>query len=64
MCFVCISEQTAIISLYSINWLVFINDTECVYCAVRAVLLDVIKVIPSRQKIKHPTMKSYEVVEF
>ena len=29
-----ISEQTAIISLYSINWLVFITDTECVYCAV------------------------------
>ena len=30
-----ISEQTAIISLYSINWLVFITETECVYCAVR-----------------------------
>ena len=30
-----ISEQTAIISLYSINWLVFINERECVYCAVR-----------------------------
>jgi hypothetical protein len=36
MCFVWISEQTAIISLYSINWLVFITETECVYCAVRA----------------------------
>jgi hypothetical protein len=34
-CFVWISEQTAIISLYSINWLVFITDTECVYWAVR-----------------------------
>ena len=33
-CFVWIWEQTAIISLYSINWLVFINE-ECVYCAVR-----------------------------
>ena len=33
MSFVWISEQTAIISLYSINWLVFI--TECVYSAVR-----------------------------
>jgi hypothetical protein len=31
MCFVWISEQTAIISLYSINWLVFITETECVY---------------------------------
>ena len=35
MCFVWISEQTAIISLYNINWLVFIIETECVYCAVR-----------------------------
>ena len=35
MCFVWISEQTAIISLYSINWLVCITETECVYCAVR-----------------------------
>ena len=37
MCFVWISEQTAIISLYSINWLVFITETECVYCAVYSV---------------------------
>ena len=35
MCFVWIWEQTAIISLYSVNWLVFITETECVYCAVR-----------------------------
>jgi hypothetical protein len=35
MCFVWISEQTAIISLYRINWLVCTTDTECVYCAVR-----------------------------
>ena len=35
MCFVWIWEQTAIISLYSINWLVFMTETECVYCAVR-----------------------------
>jgi len=34
-CFVWIWEQTAIISLYSINWLVCITETECVYCAVR-----------------------------
>jgi hypothetical protein len=32
MCFVWIGEQTAIISLYSINWLVFITETESVYC--------------------------------
>ena len=36
MCFVWIWEQTAIISLYSINWLVLIKHTEYVYCAVRA----------------------------
>jgi hypothetical protein len=35
MCFVWIWEQTAIISLYSINWLVCITETECVYCMVR-----------------------------
>ena len=35
MCFMWISEQTVIISLYNINWLVFITETECVYCAVR-----------------------------
>jgi len=35
MCFVWIWEQTAFIYLYSINWLVFITEPECVYCAVR-----------------------------
>jgi len=35
MYFVWIWEQTAIISLYSINWLVCIKETESVYCAVR-----------------------------
>jgi len=29
MCFVRISEQTAIISLYSFKWLGFIAETEC-----------------------------------
>ena len=29
MCFVWIWEQTAIIALYSIDWLVFITETEC-----------------------------------
>ena len=29
------SEQIAVISLYNINWLVCITETECVYCAVR-----------------------------
>jgi len=35
MYFVWIWEQTAIISLYSINWLVIITDICSVYCAVR-----------------------------
>ena len=35
MCLVWISEETAIISLYNINWLVFITKTQCVHCAVR-----------------------------
>jgi len=44
MCFVWIWEQTAVISLYSINWLVCITETECVYCAVRTGYLNVIQV--------------------
>ena len=44
MCFVWIWEQTAIISLYSINWLVFVTETECVYCAVRTGYLYIIQV--------------------
>jgi hypothetical protein len=35
MCFVWISGQTAIISLYSINGLVCITEMLCVYCVVR-----------------------------
>ena len=35
MCFAWISEQTAIISLYSINSSVFKIEAESVYCAVR-----------------------------
>ena len=44
MCFVWISEQTATISLYNINWVViFITETECVYCAVRTGCLYIIQ---------------------
>ena len=43
MCFVWIWEQTAIFSLYSINWLVCITGTECVYCAVRTGYLYIIQ---------------------
>jgi len=52
MCFVWISEQTEIISLYSINWLVCITERECVYCAVRTGSLYVIQV----QLIHHCSM--------
>ena len=45
MCSVWIWEQTAIISLYSINWLVCITETECVYCVVRTGSLYIIQVI-------------------
>jgi hypothetical protein len=44
MYFVSVSEQTAIISLCSIKRLVFITKTDCVYCAVRTVLLNIIQV--------------------
>jgi hypothetical protein len=44
VCFVWISEQTVIISLYSINWLVFITEKECVYCAVRTESLYAIQI--------------------
>ena len=36
MCFVWIWEQTAIISLYNIKWLVFMSEVGSVFCAVRA----------------------------
>jgi len=52
MCFVWIWEQTAIISLCKINWLVFINETESVYCAVRIGFLNIIQVnLSSKNKL-------------
>jgi len=45
ICFVWIWEQTAIISLYSINWQVFITETECVYCVVRNGSLYIIQIM-------------------
>jgi hypothetical protein len=58
MCFVWIWEQTAIISPYSINWLVFITEKECVYCAVRSahtVYLWVLCVSENKQRLFHCT---------
>jgi hypothetical protein len=35
MCFVFISQQTAIVTLHNVNWLVFVIEMKGVYCAVR-----------------------------
>ena len=58
MCFVWIWEQTAIISLYSINWLVFITETECVYCAVRTGLQNMFRVYFSPHGFKLPSERN------
>jgi hypothetical protein len=42
MCFVWIWEQTAIISVHNINWLILIIKTGCVYCAVQVELVGVL----------------------
>ena len=36
-------EQAAIIYLYSINWLVFITEVVCVYCAARVEYVNVVE---------------------
>jgi len=54
MCFVRISELTLIVSLYSINWLVFITEAESVYCAVRIGSLN--------QTDKVSFLKSYDMI--
>ena len=38
MCFVWIWEQTAIISLYSINWLVFVMEADRGLCEVQTAI--------------------------
>jgi prepilin signal peptidase PulO-like enzyme (type II secretory pathway) len=37
-------KQMAIISPYNIKWLVFIIETQCVYCALRAGYLTIINI--------------------
>ena len=54
MSFVWIWEQTAIISLYNINWLVFITEMGCVYCAVRTGYLHTIQVNLTCDKWQQP----------
>ena len=58
MCFVWIWEQTAIISLYSINWLVCITKTECVYCAVQTGSLYRITVYTVLIKLQHKALRA------
>jgi hypothetical protein len=52
MCFVWILEQTVIIFLYSINWLVFITKVEIIYCALWAEYLFISQVAISVNSIK------------
>ena len=61
MCFVWISEQTAIIYLYNINWLVFISETQSVYCAVRAECLNTIGDNLSVYNCKWNLMRQFSV---
>jgi hypothetical protein len=51
VCFGWIWEQTAIISLYSINWLVCMTERKCVYCAVRAEYLYVLCGSQNKQRL-------------
>jgi hypothetical protein len=41
--FVFLIILTTVVSLYSINWMVFIIETECLYCAGRTETLDTIQ---------------------
>ena len=59
MCSVWIWEQTAIISLYGINWLVFTTETERVYCAVRTEYLYGIQVSFSLYTLCSPLSVSF-----
>ena len=58
MCFAWISEQTAIIFLYSINLSDFIAEAENVYCAVRTVSLNQTGTV-SYLKVKHVNSDFY-----
>jgi len=63
MCFVWISEQTAIVSLYSINWLVFITETESVYCSVRTGSLSIMQVNLCLKSV-NPQHNSNEAIDY
>ena len=63
MCFVWISEQTAIISLHVINLLVAISETECVYCAVRTGSMCITNITPSKP-IGHYMYRQFNIQQF
>ena len=49
----CVDLRTEIISLQSINWLVFVTETECVYCAVRTECLYIVQADFLLESVRH-----------
>ena len=67
-CFVWIWEQTAIISLYSINWLVCITETECVcteclYCKLLSALNKAVTWLRRLVASLSPRMPGFEATQ-
>jgi hypothetical protein len=62
MCFAWISEQTAIVSLYSINLAVFITEAENVYCAVRTGYLNQTAIVSSLKGWKGSCYGIFDIV--
>jgi hypothetical protein len=60
-CSVWISEQTAIIPLYNINWLVCITETRCVYCAVRTGSLSLCILQADLKSFKSSSLHSFAI---
>jgi len=61
MCFVWIWEQTAITSLYSINWMVCVRETVCLLCGTDWVLKNTS--LKSENYVhKHPDGKNIIVI--
>jgi len=56
-------KKTAIISLYSINRLVFKTETKSVYCAVRAEYLNVIQINFRLRRVKKTWLLSFYAVD-
>ena len=58
MCLVWLSTRTALISLYRINWLAFIIETQDVYCAVSTECSTVTQLYVSLRRIKRYGLKN------